>query len=105
LTDVDGVRTPRCHPENTDVWHLYVVQVEDRDRVLAGLLDQGIGAGVHYPTPVHLTRAYEHLGHREGEFPVAEAAARRILSLPIYPHITADQQEQVVRSLLKALRQ
>ncbi|MFB9733361.1 DegT/DnrJ/EryC1/StrS family aminotransferase [Ornithinimicrobium kibberense] len=101
LAHVEGVRTPRRHPDNTDVWHLYVVQVEDRDRVLAELVEQGIGAGVHYPTPVHLTPAYAHLGHAVGSFPVAEAAAARILSLPLHPHITAEQQERVVTELAR----
>ncbi|AXH96404.1 DegT/DnrJ/EryC1/StrS family aminotransferase [Ornithinimicrobium avium] len=103
LAGVEEVRPPRRHPDNTDVWHLYVVQVEDRDRVLAALQAAGVGAAVHYPTPVHLSPAYEHLGHRAGAFPVAEAAAARILSLPIYPHITADQQQHVVETLVGAV--
>lgn len=103
LAKVDGVRLPRRHPDNVDVWHLYVVQVEDRDRVLAALAERGVAAGIHYPTPVHLTRAYAHLGGRPGSFPVAEAAAGRMMSLPIYPHLTADQQAFVVEVLSEAL--
>ncbi len=103
LAEVEGVRTPRRHPDNVDVWHLYVVQVDERDRVLAALTERGIGAGIHYPTPVHLTGAYEHLGYARGSFPVAEAAAGRILSLPMFPHITEGQQAQVVDALAGAL--
>jgi dTDP-4-amino-4,6-dideoxygalactose transaminase len=103
LAGIEGVRTPRRHPDNLDVWHLYVVQVEDRDRVLAALIERGIGAGIHYPTPVHLTAAYAHLGHRSGSFPVAEAAAGRILSLPMFPHLTEEQQVAVVDALGAAL--
>jgi dTDP-4-amino-4,6-dideoxygalactose transaminase len=103
LRDVEGVRTPVVADGNEDVWHLYVVQVEDRDRVLAALHDAGIGAGVHYPTPVHLTGAYRHLGLARGAFPVAEAAARRILSLPLHPHLTPDQQAWVVDALRRAV--
>jgi dTDP-4-amino-4,6-dideoxygalactose transaminase len=88
---------------NHHVWHLYTIQVDDRDRVLDGLRDAGIGAGVHYPVPVHLTGAYEHLGHGRGAFPVSEAAADRLLSLPVFPHITMEQQEQVVDALARVL--
>lgn len=103
LDDVDGVRTPTSVDGNEDAWHLYVVQVEDRDRVLAALHAAGIGAGVHYPTPVHLTGAYRHLGLGVGDFPVAEAAAGRILSLPLHPHLTAEQQDYVVDTLRGAV--
>ena len=89
---------------NEDVWHLYVVQVEGRDHVLAALHDAEIGAGVHYPVPIHLTGAYASLGCGAGSFPVAEAAADRILSLPLHPHITAAQQERVVDALATVLR-
>ena len=82
-------------PGNEDVWHLYVVRVPERDRVLAGLHGAGIGAGIHYPTPVHLTKAFSYLGKGLGDFPVAEQAAEEILSLPLFPHITAEQQEYV----------
>lgn len=104
LAGVAGVRVPTSAEGNEDVWHLYVVQVEERDRVLAALHDAGVGAGIHYPTPIHLTGAYAHLGHGRGAFPVAEAAADRILSLPLYPHLTAAQQERVVEALAAAVR-
>jgi dTDP-4-amino-4,6-dideoxygalactose transaminase len=90
---------------NEHVWHLYVIRVPDgrRDAVLARLNAAGIGAGIHYPAPVHLTPAFADLGHGEGDFPHAEAAAGEILSLPLYPQITAEQQEAVVRELATAL--
>jgi dTDP-4-amino-4,6-dideoxygalactose transaminase len=103
LADVAGVRRPASAVANEDVWHLYVVRVADRDRVLAALDAAGVGAGIHYPTPVHLTGAYAGLGLGEGSFPVAEAAAREILSLPLYPHITPAQQEYVVEVLTQAV--
>jgi dTDP-4-amino-4,6-dideoxygalactose transaminase len=99
LAGVDGVRVPVSVEGNLDVWHLYVVQVEERDRVLAALQGAGVGAGIHYPTPLHLTGAYAHLGLGAGAFPVAEAAAGRILSLPMFPHLTGEQQERVVATL------
>jgi dTDP-4-amino-4,6-dideoxygalactose transaminase len=102
LSGVAGVRLPATAPGNVPVWHLYVVRVAERDRVLARLVEAGIGAGIHYPQPVHLLGAYGHLGRR-GEFPVAEAAARRLLSLPLFPGITAAQQGRVVEVLTAAV--
>lgn len=103
LADVPGVRAPRVAAGNEDVWHLYVVRTADRDRVLAELAEDGVGAGIHYPTPVHLTRAYAHLGLGPGSFPTAERAAGEILSLPMYPHLTRAQQEHVVSALTDAV--
>jgi dTDP-4-amino-4,6-dideoxygalactose transaminase len=80
------------------------VQVDERDAVLSRLNQEGIGAAIHYPTPVHLHRAFADLGQGPGSFPVAEAAAGRILSLPMHPHLTSTQQEQVVEVLLRSLR-
>nr|WP_211289400.1 DegT/DnrJ/EryC1/StrS family aminotransferase [Luteimicrobium subarcticum] len=97
------VRVPTTREGNDDAWHLYVVRVEGRDRVLADLAGAGIGTGVHYPTPLHLTQAYAGLGLRRGAFPVAEAASAQILSLPMHPHLTEDQQVRVVDALRRAL--
>lgn len=103
LADLDAVVLPSTAPGDEHVWHLYVVRVPDRDRVLERLHAAGIGAGVHYPRPVHLQGAFAHLGHGPGDFPVTEAAAASILSLPLYPGIGPDQQEQVVDALRSAL--
>jgi dTDP-4-amino-4,6-dideoxygalactose transaminase len=98
---LDGLDVVRPVPldGNEHVWHLYVVQVPGRDRVLEGLNAAGIGAGIHYPTPVHLTPAFAHLGYRRGAFPHAEAAAGRILSLPLFPQITGPAQARIVETL------
>lgn len=104
LADLPGVRLPGTRPGNHDVWHLYVIRVEDRDRVISELASAGIGAGIHYPTPLHLTEAYAALGYRRGQFPVAERAADAILSLPMFPHLTGEQQERVVRAVGGAAR-
>lgn len=103
LRDVEGVRLPAVRPGNSDVWHLYVVRVDERDRVLAELTSDGIGVGIHYPTPVHLTDAYAPLGYRRGQFPVAERAAGEILSLPMFPHLLEEQQERVAASLVRSV--
>ncbi|MCF2529992.1 DegT/DnrJ/EryC1/StrS family aminotransferase [Yinghuangia soli] len=104
LADVDGVRLPRTAPGNEHVWHLYAVRVPMRDAVLAELNAAGIGAGVHYPVPVHLQPAFLELGHAPGDFPVAERAASEILTLPLFPQITEEQQVRVAEALAKALR-
>lgn len=103
LADVPGVRRPLPGAEGQHVWHLYVVRVAERDRVLAELGRAGIGAGIHYPYPVHLTGAYAHLGLGPGTAPVAEAAAGEILSLPMHPHLTEAMQDRVVEVLAAAV--
>ena len=103
LAGVPGVVRPSTLGGNTHVWHLYVVRVGARDAVLKKLNDAGIGAGIHYPVPVHLQGAFAHLGHKDGDFPVSEKAAKEILSLPMFPEITPAQQEEVVGALRAAL--
>jgi dTDP-4-amino-4,6-dideoxygalactose transaminase len=103
LSQAEGVIRPRVLDGNEHVWHLYVVRVPDRDRVLKELHAAGIGAGIHYPVPVHLTAAFAGLGYAEGAFPVAERLARELLSLPLFPEITPSQQERVVSVLMAAV--
>jgi dTDP-4-amino-4,6-dideoxygalactose transaminase len=104
LTGIEAVTVPRVVDGNEHVWHLYVVRVPERDRVLAALNAAGIGAGIHYPLPVHLLPAFTSLGRGVGDFPHAERAAAEILSLPLFPGITVEQQERVVTCLRVALR-
>ncbi|MFN0028449.1 MAG: DegT/DnrJ/EryC1/StrS family aminotransferase [Acidimicrobiales bacterium] len=102
LGTVTGVRTPATAPGNVHVWHLYVTRVAERDRVLAAMEADGVGVGIHYPQPIHLQPAFAALGDH-APAPVAEAAAAELLSLPLFPGITAAQQERVVESLHKAV--
>lgn len=85
-----GVKTPTIE-HGDHVWHLYVIETEDRDDLSRRLGEQGIASGVHYPIPLHLQPAYQHLGHGPGAFPVTEQVAARILSLPMYPELTDEQ--------------
>lgn len=103
LKALDEVSVPDVVPGNEHAWHLYVVRVQRRDEVLTRLNAAGIGAGIHYPTPVHLLPAFAHHGWVRGAFPTAELLAGEILSLPIYPGITPAQQERVVEQLAEAL--
>ncbi|MBN4050319.1 DegT/DnrJ/EryC1/StrS family aminotransferase [Desulfobulbus sp. AH-315-M07] len=100
LKGASDVEIPKTLPGNRHVWHLYVVRVPRRNKTIKRLHAAGIGAGIHYPIPIHLQGALSHLGHGEGSFPVAEKAAAEILSLPLFPEITAEQQERVVEALL-----
>ncbi|MBT2209012.1 DegT/DnrJ/EryC1/StrS aminotransferase family protein [Actinomadura sp. NEAU-AAG7] len=102
LAGIPGVVLPRPAGEE-HVWHLYVVRVPRRDEVAARMGDLGIRVGIHYPVPVHLQPGFAYLGHGPGDFPVAEAAAGRILSLPMFPQITEEQQQRVADALRKAL--
>jgi dTDP-4-amino-4,6-dideoxygalactose transaminase len=103
LAGIPGVRLPRVAPGNEHVWHLYVVRVADRDAVLARMNGAGIGAGIHYPVPVHATGAFADSGYRPGDFPVTERAAQEILSLPMFPGIIPAQQERVAEVLAAAV--
>jgi len=94
---------PSTAPGNVHAWHLYVVQLAEREAVAATLAADGISTGIHYPTPLHLTQAFADSGWRRGQFPVAEAAAARILSLPMFPHLAAAQIGRVAEALQRAL--
>lgn len=94
------VGLPPGDPEGgRHVYHLFAVEVDDRDRVLAGMRDAGVGAAAHYPTPVHLQPAWRALGYPEGSLPHAEEAASRCLTLPIFPQIADAEIDRVVEAL------
>jgi dTDP-4-amino-4,6-dideoxygalactose transaminase len=93
------VATPTAREDVEHVYHLYVVQTEERDRMRAHLQDAGIATGVHYPVPVHRQPAYRALGYRDGDFPVTERSADRIISLPIYPDMPLDAIAHTARSV------
>jgi dTDP-4-amino-4,6-dideoxygalactose transaminase len=85
------------------VYHLYVLRVDDRAQLQKRLDEGGISTGIHYPIALHLTKAYEGLGFRIGNFPVAEKAVSQVLSLPMFPDLTSRQQDRVVAEVLKSL--
>jgi dTDP-4-amino-4,6-dideoxygalactose transaminase len=91
LSDVEGIDLPQEQDGAESVHHLYVIQTDDQNELQKFLGDRGISTGLHYPIPLHLQEAYKHLGYKKGDFPVAERAAGRILSLPMYPELTEDQ--------------
>jgi len=99
----DSLKFPYEPSWSRAVYHLYVVQVADRDGLQQQLTSAGIGTGIHYPIPLHLQKAYRSLAYKPGAFPVTEAAATRLLSLPMYPNLTFDQQQRVAEQLLQAV--
>jgi dTDP-4-amino-4,6-dideoxygalactose transaminase len=97
-----GIVTPTTNPDATHVFHLYVVRVQQRERVQQAMKEAGIATGIHYPIPLHQQPAYRYLGLPAGSFPVAERYAAELLSLPMYPELTNDQIEHVCATLIKA---
>lgn len=86
------------------VYHLYVVQVGDRQSLQAELAQFNIGTGIHYPIPLHLQKAYASKGLGRGSFPVAESAAERVLSLPMFPNLLSAAQEHLVEAVNRVVR-
>jgi dTDP-4-amino-4,6-dideoxygalactose transaminase len=91
LKGIGDIQIPEERDDTYCVHHLYVIQTEIRDQLQAHLLKKGIGTGLHYPIPLHLQKAYKNLGHGKGDFPTAEKAALRILSLPMFPELSRNQ--------------
>ena len=97
----DLVKTPAIHPDNEHVFHLYVIQVEERDALQNYLLENGIQTLIHYPTPAHLQKAYTYLGYKQNSLPVTEHITKRILSIPLYPELTNEQIDLVISTIQK----
>jgi len=87
---LDGVR---------HVYHLYVIRAQKRDKLQDYLKDKGIGTGLHYPFPLHLTQAYSYLGYKKGDFPKAEKVAQEVLSLPMFAELTEEQIDYVCENI------
>ena len=85
------------------VYHLYVVRVPDREGLMRHLAEAGIGTGIHYPVPLHLQKAYSWMGYEAGDFPVAEEGAREIVSLPMFPQLSEEQQSRVVGQVVEVV--
>jgi dTDP-4-amino-4,6-dideoxygalactose transaminase len=104
LADIDRVVTPKAPAEGDSVYHLYVVRVPDRDALAGFLKEREIDTGLHYPMPLHFQPAYGRLGLGPGTFPEAEAAAREVLSLPMFPDISREQIFHVCESIREYYR-
>jgi dTDP-4-amino-4,6-dideoxygalactose transaminase len=95
LAGNDAVTCPYEPSWSRAVYHLYVINTDDRDGLMKHLKEAGIGTGIHYPVPLHLQRAYAHMNYGLQDFPVATRAAGRIVSLPMFPQLSKDQQARV----------
>jgi dTDP-4-amino-4,6-dideoxygalactose transaminase len=94
-----GINTPTALPERRHVYHVYAIRETNREMLQTFLHDRNVSTGIHYPIPVHLQKSFAELGHKEGDFPHSEAAAREVLSMPMYPELPADQQDIVIAAL------
>ena len=95
-----GIQTPYEPSWSRAVYHLYVIRTEDREGLMAHLGKTGIGTGIHYPIPLHRQRAYKDLGYKVGDFPVCEKIAAEIVSLPMFPNLTSEQQTRVADEIV-----
>ncbi|HEY9712995.1 MAG TPA: DegT/DnrJ/EryC1/StrS family aminotransferase, partial [Chroococcales cyanobacterium] len=93
------VQTPEETEDSKHVYHLYVIQTNNRDDLQNNLLDRGIQTLIHYPIPAHLQKAYAYLGYKHGDLPATERTAGRILSLPMYPELTNEQIDDVIAGI------
>ena len=96
FASVGPVRPPVVERSNEHIFHQYTLRTERRDELQAHLKSKGIGSAIYYPIPLHLQACFSHLGYKAGRLPVAEQAAREVLSLPIYPELTREQLDSVV---------
>jgi len=103
LSDVPSVTIPFGPDFAESVYHLYVILVKDRDGLQEFLNKKGVSTGLHYPLPLHLQKAYSHLGYKEDSFPVTEDVSKRLLSLPMFPELERTQIEYVVSSIRELL--
>lgn len=94
-----GLTLPQAPDWTEPVWHLFVIQAQKRDELQQALADAGVGTLIHYPIPPHLQKAYSDQGFRKGNFPIAEAMANNVLSLPIGPHLSLEDQDRVIHAL------
>ncbi len=99
LKDSSEVKTPFVFKDRTSVYAQYSVLCKDRDSLSKKLNDAGVPTAVHYPIPLHLQEAFEYLGHKEGDFPVSERVGKSIMSLPMSPFLTKEQQDFIIGAI------
>jgi dTDP-4-amino-4,6-dideoxygalactose transaminase len=99
LSGIPGIALPQEPAKSRAVYHLYVIRTQDRDALGEQLKTAGIATGLHYPLPVHLQNCYKEWGYKKGDLPLTEKAASEILSLPMFPGLTAEQQRRVCQAI------
>ena len=104
LAKIPGVTVPSQPEYAASVYHLYVILVDDREGLQKYLGEKGIGTGLHYPVPLHLQKAYASQGYKEGDFPVTESVASRLLSLPMFAELKREQIEYVADCIAQFMK-
>ncbi|MDP2173093.1 MAG: DegT/DnrJ/EryC1/StrS family aminotransferase [Candidatus Cloacimonadaceae bacterium] len=99
LKDITGIKTPFIDAKAVSIYNQYTLICEDRDGLMKHLQDGGIGCAVYYPLPLHLQECFDSLGYKKGDFPVSEAMAEKVLSIPIYPELNDEQKDYVVERI------
>jgi UDP-2-acetamido-2-deoxy-ribo-hexuluronate aminotransferase len=97
------INIPKIQLENTSVYAQFTIEVNDRDHFQNSLQSRGIPTAVHYPVPMHMQQALSHLEYQEGDFPHSERASRRVVSLPMHPYMTLEEQQQVVSAVEESM--
>ncbi|MCD6098381.1 DegT/DnrJ/EryC1/StrS family aminotransferase [bacterium] len=96
--------TPVEKEENYHIYNQYTIRVENRDELFSFLKERKIGCALYYPLPLHLQKCYEYLGYQEGDFPVAEEASRRTISIPIFPYLHKNEREEVAEAIIEFVK-
>lgn len=95
------IQLPKVRENATSVWHLFVIRTKEREKLEKYLKEKGVSTVIHYPIPPHLSKAYEYLGYKKGDFPITERYAETILSLPLYNGMTEEEQNYVIEIINK----
>ena len=97
------IQTPKELHDTYSVYHQYTIKIENRDEVHKLLNENGIGAMIYYPVPLHLQKLHKHLGYKQGDLPYTEQDTKLVMSLPMFPEITEEEQQTVVDTVVKCL--
>ncbi len=99
----DCVKVPVVREHNVSAWAQYSIMHSERDRIIERLKSEKIPAAIYYPKPLHLQPAFEHLGYREGDFPASESVSKTIMSLPMHPYLSGDDQDRIIEIIRDAV--
>jgi dTDP-4-amino-4,6-dideoxygalactose transaminase len=100
----DVVKCPATKNDRTHVYHQYTIRSSERNRIAQTLKENSVSSVIYYPLPMHLQEAFRFLGHKEGDFPESEAAAREVISIPIYPELSIDTAESIAETIVKTIK-
>ena len=89
----------KLREDDFNVYHMYIIQTENRDELTKKLDEAGISYGVYYPVPLHLQKVYKNLGYKEGDLPNAEYLSKRTLAIPVDPELTKEEREYIINTL------